>query len=834
MENNYSGDCCDSSLRWFANEKSESKMFLILSLLVVTVIYWFSVVLSETIYVSEGNSGLPTAIRMGLAFFFSVAYFATAWQLVSIDYVWLFGIALLVLYAYGRYGGQFISVIFLRIANNIREYLKYFFIFLIGANVFFAPLFVVNNYGPFTEGGGDVSIYADVTNILASRKLTSDGRPGRPAAIPSNLVNVFDVSYDRHLLNERADRRYRTFDAKTLSPPVAEAAVNRVLALRSMSPFIYTPFAQYNFLATDTNYHVFYGVLAFLYCLILVGAWSFFIAFGNKVALLAVSFFLFSHGLLSVFYNVYAMQALSIALTLLILNALRHVRFNSWTGLKTYGVGIGYLWASYVHFLSLLVPLALFAWSSRFFNFFEKNKSPENHNAVVGMSRNVATWFVAIIFFVLLVVLFVGGSKNSVLFIKDLVTNAFGGANNAFMGDQTTLFGWNWFSFYFGLLSQQHYLPFAREFGWLIEVVHLGVVAGFIVLFLGAASMIKIYRKKNIDATLKGFFGLYILLILIVSIHMYVTQSSIYVQAKGAQNVVSCIYLIALIPLALGLSDVNLSKTKLTKTLLISCILFTICLALPRLVYTLKVAAGHDRGFILESSYFHEAQKIRKADALPFILFEPRKSADLYLGNQPFFGAKAISTRHLVLQKLNMDTRPVSSIVVLGPDLIQPSDVPHIWLLRAEKKERWPSLRVSDYEWKANKLIDMKDPVVLLFAHDYERDFEERDVNLGAIKKQTFSYLRHGAAMLYLPSGVGGDLQIILEPRDANGYEEMVSEIQTRLNTEEIDQGLAISQDGKQVMLTASITAIDEPRLIRIARYSGEFWLSVVLDGKQL
>jgi hypothetical protein len=289
----------------------------------------------------------------------------------------------------------------------------------------------------------------------------------------------------------------------------------------------------------------------------------------------------------------------------------------------------------------------------------------------------------------------------------------------------------------------------------------------------------------------------------------------------------------------LGLSDVNLSKTKLTKTLLISCILFTICLALPRLVYTLKVAAGHDRGFILESSYFHEAQKIRKADALPFILFEPRKSADLYLGNQPFFGAKAISTRHLVLQKLNFETRPVSNIVVLGPDLIQPSDVPHIWLLRAEKKERWPSLRsfeyyIFDYKWTSERLIDLADARVLLFAHDYEQDFGERDVNQGAVEAQTFSYLRHGAAMLYLPSGVGGDLQIILEPRDANGYEEMVSEIQTRLNTEEIDQGLAISQDGKQVMLTASITAIDEPRLIRIARYSGEFWLSVVLDGEQL
>jgi hypothetical protein len=139
-----------------------------------------------------------------------------------------------------------------------------------------------------------------------------------------------------------------------------------------------------------------------------------------------------------------------------------------------------------------------------------------------------------------------------------------------------------------------------------------------------------------------------------------------------------------------------------------------------------------------------------------------------------------------------------------------------------------------DYKWTSERLIDLADARVLLFAHDYEQDFGERDVNQGAVEAQTFSYLRHGAAMLYLPSGVGGDLQIILEPRDANGYEEMVSEIQTRLNTEEIDQGLAISQDGKQVMLTASITAIDEPRLIRIARYSGEFWLSVVLDGEQL
>jgi hypothetical protein len=809
-------------------------MFLVLSLMVVSVVYWFSVFLAETIYVSKEETDLPPVIRMGFAFFLSVAYFAAVWQLVSIDYAWLFGGGLLFLYSYGRYGTPFISIILLRITTNIREYVKYFLIFLVGANIFFAPLLVVNNYGPFTEGGGDVSIYADVTNILVSRKQTSNGENGHPNALLVNFVDIFDVEYDRHVLNERADKRYRTFDSKTLSPPVAEAAVNRVLALRSMGAFLYTPFAQYNFLATDTNYHVFYGVLAFLYCLILVGAWSFFITFGKKVALLALSFFLFSHGLISVFYNVYAMQALSVGLTLLILNALRHVRFNSWSGLKTYGVGIGCLWACYVHFLIILAPLSLFAWSGRFFNFFGKNKLSENHIPAVGMPRNVAAWLVATIFFALLILLFVGGSKHSILFIIDQMTSAFDGVNNPFMGERNALLDWNWFSFYFGLLSQQHYSPFARELGWLTEVVHVGVVSGFIVFFLGGALMISAYRKKDLDATLKSFFGLYALLILIVAVHMYLTQSSIYAQAKGAQNVVSCIYLILLIPLALGLSDINLANKKITKALSVSCIFFIISLALPRLIYTFKIGAGHDRSFILESSYFKEAIKIRKADVSPFVLFEPRKSADLYLGIQPFVGSRAISTRHLVLQQLNMDTRPVSSTMVLGPDLIRSSDLPHIWLLGAEKKERWPSLRVFDYEWKSERLIDSTDPKVLLFGHDYERNFGERDVDRGPTKTRVFSYLRNGAAMLYLPSGISGSLEVVLEPRELNGYEEMVAEIQARLNNEEIEQGVAMNQYGKQVTLTTLITAIDEPRLIRIARYSGEFWLSVFIDGKQI
>jgi hypothetical protein len=181
-----------------------------------------------------------------------------------------------------------------------------------------------------------------------------------------------------------------------------------------------------------------------------------------------------------------------------------------------------------------------------------------------------------------------------------------------------------------------------------------------------------------------------------------------------------------------------------------------------------------------------------------------------------------------------MEARPVSSSVVLGPDLIRPNDVPHLWILRAERKDRWPSLHVFDYEWQSERLIDFKSPRVLLFAHDYEQDFGEREIDSKINKVGIFSYLRFGAAMLYLPEGSNGNLEVIMEPREANDYQKMAAEIQDRLKSGELGGDVVVNANGKQITLNISVATSEEPRLCTIARYSGEFWLSVMLDGKQL
>ena len=154
--------------------------------------------------------------------------------------------------------------------------------------------------------------------------------------------------------------------------------------------------------------------------------------------------------------------------------------------------------------------------------------------------------------------------------------------------------------------------------------------------------------------------------------------------------------------------------------------------------------------------------------------------------------------------------------------------------MRAEKKEKWPIWGVVDYTWTSQRLVDKKEPDILLFGYDYERNFGERALGLATNTTGNFSYLRNGAAMLYLPSGNEGSLQVTLEPRDENSYEGMVKEVGDRLKKGEMGSNVAMATDGIFIMLTSKVAAEDKPTLRTIARYGNEFWLNVRLNGKGL
>lgn len=820
-------------------------MFLILSLMVVSVVYWFSALSAELFFNSSEENALPVVIKTCFGFFFSLLYFAAAWQFVSIQNAWLFGALLSAIYLYGKYGDQLISIPFSRIKTNFREHLKYYFVFLVGANIFFAPLIVANNFGPFTEGGGDVSIYADVTKLYTDNNLTGKAEPGGLSNIAKNMTDAYKSLWlDTQSRDVLEQARFKAFKRSDLDPPTAESAANTIRATRVMGSVLYAPYGTYSFLSGETNYHVFFGIQAFLYSIILVGIWTLFRRLSPGLAVIAFLVTLMSHGLISVSYNMYAAQTLSLAFSILLLNALPYIRLNSWAGLRTYGVGIICLWAMYFHFLTITLPLTILAWSNRYFNLFNK-KEPDNQKIVgAGISRKVFSLTSILMFLSAVLMLLVTSAANSISWIKSLLTNVITGAYNQYFGVAHEFLDWKSVSFVFGILSQQHYAPFAKEYSWLNWVVIVGVWLGVGIFLVGGLLMIWVYttrirtlrvgKSEERNNSQRGIFLLYLSLIAVIFFHLLVSQTSLYVQAKGAQNIIILVYVALLLPLAIGLSrdGKDLTLKTLTKFLLVLCILFCLVISIPRIVFGFKLAAGENRAVILEPSYFQEAKRIMSSDAKPFVLVEPRKSGDLYISIQPFFGARMVPTRHLIL--LVRDGVLTSPLDMKANELIGTDDLPHLWILNPGKKAKRTSFGIVDYQWKAEKLIDKIEPYILFAAHDYERDFGERPLDAASDNTRKFSYLRNGMATLYLPAHIAGNLTVTLEPRDENNYEKMSAEIEDRLKKGELGSNVVKVVDGKFIRLVSTLMDDDEPKLINIAHYSGEFWLNVELNGKSL
>ncbi len=805
-------------------------MFLIMSLVVVCVAYWISALLAECLFDSNAEKSLSCAIRTGFGFYFSVTYFAAAWQLVSIQNAWIIGFVLMLIFLYGKHGSEFPNVIGKRLRANFGEHLRHFLLIVLGANIFFAPLMISSKFGPFTEGGGDVSIYADLSSYLTTRQLTVYGNPG-------NLKNAIDnirdlthiISYDRHKLNELADNRYRNVDPVSINHPTAEAPLNRLLTLQTMGAYLYAPYGQYYFLSGATNYHIYYGVLAFLYATLLVSSWIFFRQFGSISASLAVVLVLCSHGLISVFYNMYSAQALSIVFSILILNALPHLSFRSIAGFRSYGVGTLYIASTYIHFLAVIFPVMLIALVTKYFQVPIEQKIVTSAVRSRSIYQRSSSFIGVSVFGALMILLLFGGSKVSFLLITDIIASTFSGEKNSFMGDSIQPLSWKWLSFLFGILSQQHYLPFAKELVLLNGTVILGTFTGVLAFVVGGIIMVKACKSDKSNTRHKGCVALYLVLLATVFLHILFTQTSLYTQAKGAQNTLVFVYVAMLMPLVMGslvgAGNVDISKkTRLLQALLVA---FCITLLIPRLAFGIRLSLSKDRAGILEPSYFIEAEKIRQIDPTPFVLFEPRKSADLYLGNQPFFGGNVIPTRHLVLQQLNMDTRPVSARIVLGSDLLRLNDIPNIWLLRVKK------LHGVD-TWISERLVDKETVEPLFFGSDYERNFGERDIGFGATTRATFSYMRNGAILLFLPSGSKGRLQVTLEPRSIQDYEALVKEVTQQLKLGELTAKMEMKKDEKRVQLTADVPAQTSPSLMPIPRFSGEFWVNLTFNGKDL
>jgi hypothetical protein len=774
----------------------------------------------------------------------SVVYFSAAWQLFTIGQAWAIALVLLALYAWARFGIP--SRFALAGAGRYlwARYAAAFGAFVAGAGLFFAPIIVGGAHGPFTEGGGDVTIYADTTKYMVDHELTEFG-------LPSRDLTDFRASL-KELAQQGGGERPGAEKSPLMNPPFGEYGAYRILVTRTMSPFLYTPFAAYSFLAGSTNYHVYYGLQCFVYVCLLAAVWGFFLRYGRRMAMLGVAVVALSHGLVSIFYNTYSAQGIALLGSALVLAALAHVRIPSWAALRTYGSVLLITWITYVHYLSVLLPMACVAVIPAGAAASRARDAGAAATARLAGLRRFVSWIPAAAFAAAFAALAWAGTLKSFLIGKILMQAALakGGVPRdtlTYMGVPVEPFGTQWFAFLFGIVSQQHFMPYVKEYPPFLQMLRVDSVAAAACCVLGAVAMLHwaLTRRGAWRPVLQDA-AIYVAALATIAVHLYLVRTSLYTQAKGAQNVLVLVFTVILLPLAVVARDMTpVGAARLLQGAMKAALLvFIALLVVIRGQFAFRLAFSLDRAAAMEPSFFSEAERIRASDPDPLVLFEPRKSADLYTSNQPFFGSRMLPTRELILQKSRMVVPGYyEGSRAMAVEFIEPGDLPHVWTLRPVARPRlsvlnsvlWDKLsqRPHSYVWHADRLVERKTPALLLSGDTFERPYGE--LELGAEKggpRAIFTFLRNGVLSLYLP-GDAARVEVEMQPREG-AYSSLESEVRGRVEAGEFGPDSKLTATGKVVRLSYDIPATGKPSLRTIARSKGEFFVNVKVDGKVL
>lgn len=808
-------------------------MFLLHFLFSFTVIFWLSAAVADTLLAPHNLRRLSPAIRVGVGYLALLLWLSVAWKFVPILWAWMSGIALLFGLRYRWLYSKMREC--QRSANRfIRRYLISFAGYLLLANLFLLPLHIGGTYGPFTEGGGDVSIYAETAKYMVDHNL--------PAYGLSDLVNDIRtfISAPMEVIRYNQSNMSKVFTANLASPPRADASSFTLVSMQRYPSIQFAPTAMWFFLSGDMNYVVFYSTLAFFYALTLAGLWVFFRLWGLAPAILAVTIAGFSHGLASIGYNVYLIQSMSVAIATLFLAVTPFARPFTRTGLYLYGPGLALMSSAYIHFLTLCLPLLMMAqWVGGWLG--------ENNKKTTGKVL-LTTYLTAGAALFIIGVSVLGdlsstlGSYGSILgrLFNTLMATISGTVStvldNDYMGSSITFGSEQWLSFIFGSHSQQHFPPYVQP----NILSTIGAYSGYIGLLSMSFSWLILtvtyFWNQWGEEHKTGWHRLWWLsgaILLGVVFHLVISQQSLYTQAKGAQDTLPYVFVLMIIPFAvLTTSSQNFLKLRWKIISLILLLSFIAGLTVSRMYHASVIGHNQERAIVMSTSFFEEAKRIRVADADPFVLFEPRSSADVYLSAEPFFGARMIPTRHLALQIRQWDsTKPryaeMVSTPVIGTELVKETDIEHLWTLVARPINHGTNFLSGTYrttQWVGKKLSDSTEPEIIYSAANYERG--GRAV-MATGCPESLDYVRNGGAIAILPSGSAYRLSVCMSPVSPNDFEKMVSSL-TAWGKSHPGPDMQITPPFIK-MVWSDVTS-EDPRLLDLFRYEGEVWVGVTWE----
>jgi hypothetical protein len=319
-------------------------------------------------------------------------------------------------------------------------------------------------------------------------------------------------------------------------------------------------------------------------------------------------------------------------------------------------------------------------------------------------------------------------------------------------------------------------------------------------------------------------------------------------QAKSAQYLLLSVYFVMLLPMLLFFKQDNLNESlkiwkswKSNPQFAYVCILlcFSVFLWIPRMVYVDRIALHKDRSSIIEPSFFSEAERIKREDENPFVIFEPRISADVYFPFQSLAGYRLVPSRHLVLQGIvdkGVAYLQDKTISRLPSDFISEEDLSHLWKLRSSKIE-------GKFKWQGEKLIHKTTPDLIFTGYDYQRDYgiKSRSKRNGDLlvsdDKGMFSYLRNGTVMIYLPSGGPFHLEVKIYNRDPANIENLKllsKEVEKRASAGEFKSLYSFEEREGVITLLFDFEASKNSRFTLVSRFSSEYWFNARLDGKEM
>lgn len=691
------------------------------------------------LFFDDSPTLLPASLRLTAGYLLIQIFFAASFKFFSIQTCWALAGAILVIRLIQRRKIP-LKTLKLFLSLGVGLFLSF--------NLFFLPLHLARNYGPFTEGGGDVTIYADTAKYIVDHH--------QPAWGLMDIMQKLGTIGNKPLDKIGDNLSPAPFDTQVGNPPQGDYASYRIVRSHRYTSAMFSRVALGSFLSSDNNYAIFFATLAFEYSLLLACALAALSIYGKRTAWLGVFIIGASHSLLSISYNHYFQQELSLLISTFLIGIIIF-KPTAWRGVWfSIPLAAVLVFAAYPQYIAVVVPFLFLV------DFGRIKKS---------LKFSVITWIFSVILILWLLVIIpeqLSSMTSAFATSFELLKNTLGIGSKSlsvnavqtqiYFGDKLPIFSLKWISLFFGQASQQHFPPFVvRSPGLSAKILEsLCAFSGISTL---VASLLTINLLKN-EKTGSRLFYLYFVSLIVIIANQAVAQSSFYVQAKASQNLLVVLYL-GLMLLPYGALACARPKSRLLPVYTSVLIMFAFSLAIPRIYFLYRLSHQFDRSSILGPGYFKAAQYILDSDPNAFVLFEPRTSSDVYLSSQPFSSSRFIQTRHLVLDHAGGPIndswyRPNASENLVASDFIASTDINHLWLLRA------PSF--SD-DWKAQKLTNILKDEIILFGNQYERSDDRY-------------FLRHGTAFISLASGDGpAFLEVKIFPTPSNSLSAIQSEL---------------------------------------------------------